>query len=202
VWCSLWGTDWILKYYLDELRLQRVSWLFQCSRRAVVVTVCCRRHLSLLTCSCFTPQTLASQALQSESQLRHKPPVLFCAIYCHHCLQILIVYTSRTLCRRHPRFRINGIFPCTQNGCWYVDKKSGMWSFVLTHHQSVLSPSCETVFEVRFVVCKRSLNSVHINYKGVQYLEDKNIVTNKRRFCFTMEVYYVQSCLLGWAGVV
>jgi hypothetical protein len=22
VWCSLWGTDWILKYYLDELRLQ------------------------------------------------------------------------------------------------------------------------------------------------------------------------------------
>jgi hypothetical protein len=25
VWCSLWGTDWILKYYLDELRLQRVD---------------------------------------------------------------------------------------------------------------------------------------------------------------------------------
>jgi hypothetical protein len=25
VWCSLWGTDWILKYYLDELRLQRVK---------------------------------------------------------------------------------------------------------------------------------------------------------------------------------
>jgi hypothetical protein len=24
VWCSLWGTDWILKYYLDELRFQRV----------------------------------------------------------------------------------------------------------------------------------------------------------------------------------
>jgi hypothetical protein len=27
VWCSLWGTDWILKYYLDELRLQRVNYL-------------------------------------------------------------------------------------------------------------------------------------------------------------------------------
>jgi hypothetical protein len=25
VWCSLWGTDWILKYYLDELRLRRVK---------------------------------------------------------------------------------------------------------------------------------------------------------------------------------
>jgi hypothetical protein len=25
VWCSLLGTDWILKYYLDELRLQRVD---------------------------------------------------------------------------------------------------------------------------------------------------------------------------------
>jgi len=24
VWCSLWGTDWILKYYLDELRFQTV----------------------------------------------------------------------------------------------------------------------------------------------------------------------------------
>jgi hypothetical protein len=23
VWCSLWGTDWILKYYLEKLRLQR-----------------------------------------------------------------------------------------------------------------------------------------------------------------------------------
>jgi hypothetical protein len=23
VWCSIWGTDWIIKYYLDELRLQR-----------------------------------------------------------------------------------------------------------------------------------------------------------------------------------
>jgi hypothetical protein len=25
VWCSLWGTDWILKYYLDEIRLQKVN---------------------------------------------------------------------------------------------------------------------------------------------------------------------------------
>jgi hypothetical protein len=25
VWCSLWGTDWILKYYLDKPRLQRVN---------------------------------------------------------------------------------------------------------------------------------------------------------------------------------
>jgi hypothetical protein len=25
MWCSLWGTDWILKYHLDKLRLQRVS---------------------------------------------------------------------------------------------------------------------------------------------------------------------------------
>jgi hypothetical protein len=25
VLCSLWGTDWIIKYYLDELRLQRVK---------------------------------------------------------------------------------------------------------------------------------------------------------------------------------
>jgi hypothetical protein len=25
VWCSLWGTDWILKCYLDELRLQRLK---------------------------------------------------------------------------------------------------------------------------------------------------------------------------------
>jgi len=24
VWCSLWGTNWILKYYLDGLRLQRL----------------------------------------------------------------------------------------------------------------------------------------------------------------------------------
>jgi hypothetical protein len=25
VWCCLWGTDWFLKYYKDELRLQRVN---------------------------------------------------------------------------------------------------------------------------------------------------------------------------------
>jgi hypothetical protein len=25
VWCSLWGTDWILKYYLDEFQLQMVD---------------------------------------------------------------------------------------------------------------------------------------------------------------------------------
>jgi hypothetical protein len=25
VWCSLWGTDWIVKYYLDELWLQRIK---------------------------------------------------------------------------------------------------------------------------------------------------------------------------------
>jgi hypothetical protein len=29
--CSLWGTNWILKYYLDELRLQRVKKVFPCS---------------------------------------------------------------------------------------------------------------------------------------------------------------------------
>jgi hypothetical protein len=29
VWCSFWGTDWILKYYLDELRLQRDYFLKQ-----------------------------------------------------------------------------------------------------------------------------------------------------------------------------
>jgi hypothetical protein len=25
VWCCLWGTDWILKYLLDELQLQMVK---------------------------------------------------------------------------------------------------------------------------------------------------------------------------------
>jgi hypothetical protein len=25
VWCCLWDTDWILKYYLDELRVQRIN---------------------------------------------------------------------------------------------------------------------------------------------------------------------------------
>jgi hypothetical protein len=25
VWCSLWGKDWLLKYYLDDLRLQMVK---------------------------------------------------------------------------------------------------------------------------------------------------------------------------------
>jgi hypothetical protein len=35
VWCCLWGTDWILKYYLDELRLQRVNENFR--------TLCIRR---------------------------------------------------------------------------------------------------------------------------------------------------------------
>jgi hypothetical protein len=29
--CSLWGTDWILKYYLDELRLHRVNVRYQVS---------------------------------------------------------------------------------------------------------------------------------------------------------------------------
>jgi hypothetical protein len=30
VWCSLLGTDWILKYYLDELQLQRIKGLAAC----------------------------------------------------------------------------------------------------------------------------------------------------------------------------
>jgi hypothetical protein len=27
VWCSLWGTDWIVQYYLDELQFRRVKLL-------------------------------------------------------------------------------------------------------------------------------------------------------------------------------
>jgi hypothetical protein len=37
VWCSLWGTDWILKYHLDELRLQRVNLSKVCSCYVVLI---------------------------------------------------------------------------------------------------------------------------------------------------------------------
>jgi hypothetical protein len=37
---SLWGTDWILKYYLDELRLQRVNSVFIWQQNSLNVTTC------------------------------------------------------------------------------------------------------------------------------------------------------------------
>jgi hypothetical protein len=45
VWCSLWGTDWILKYYLDELRFQRVE-------TDLLTSVC--RHSLLIKLKCFS----------------------------------------------------------------------------------------------------------------------------------------------------
>jgi hypothetical protein len=82
VWCSLWGTDWILKYYLDELRLQRVNYVCNVAVKRPTFTlewVCIRwpkkktKIWSALYCTYVSTTVTHTTKENKKGELRTKP---------------------------------------------------------------------------------------------------------------------------------
>jgi hypothetical protein len=69
VWCSLWGTDWILKYYLDGLQLQRAR---QCYRAAkTICTLQSSRHYRLLFTNQWFSRPYSGRKITDKLRKRH-----------------------------------------------------------------------------------------------------------------------------------